>query len=83
MNGPGMNGPGMNGPGMSGPGMSGPGMGGPGMSMGYPSGMNASNQRKSLDPDSMPNPIQVKDIKPSTHMQHNYIQGYPQMMRLH
>merc|ERR550519_3029348 len=42
--------------------MNGPQMGGgyQGQPMaGYPSGPMGANQRKSLDPDSMPNPIQV------------------------
>merc|ERR1719370_248667 len=51
--------PGMGGmppqPGMGGPGMGGPGMGGPG----YPGGMQQGQQRQGLNPDNMPNPIQV------------------------
>ena len=40
---------------MGGPGMGGPGMGGPG----YPGGMQQGQQRQGLNPDNMPNPIQV------------------------
>ena len=59
---PGMAPPPMHG-GMNGPPM--PGGGGPQQAppiqggMGFTSGPPVNNQRKSLDPDSMPNPIQV------------------------
>merc|ERR1719187_1957147 len=68
---PGMGGmppqPGMGGmppqPGMGGPGMGGPGMGGPG----YPGGMQQGQQRQGLNPDNMPNPIQVMKEDRTSH----------------
>ena len=58
---PGMGGPGMPpGPnGMGGMPPSQPGMGGYPGAGGYPGGMQQPQGRKGLDPDSMPNPIQV------------------------
>merc|ERR1719319_1748866 len=69
---PGMGAPGMGGmppqPGMGGmppqPGMGGPGMGGPGM--GGP-GYQQGQQRQGLNPDNMPNPIQVMKEDRTSH----------------
>jgi len=48
---------------MGGPGMGGPGMGGPG----YPGGMQQGQQRQGLNPDNMPNPIQVMKEDRTSH----------------